>query len=251
MDILPSLPGETSMFDNLLESKPQKQKNGGGAVASVILHTLLIVGAVYATAKAGMTKDDKVKAEDVKFVETVKKEPPPPDPVKQQPPPELASAPPPPKGFQVLTAPINIPDKLPDIDLSKSVTNEADFSGKGAVGGTSKGVIGGTGPVNSDQPMFEFQVDKPPLPREGNPQPRFPEMLKSAGIEGSVLATFVVDTSGRAEMSTFKALKSSNEQFTASVRAVLPQMRFYPGETGGRKVKVWVQQQFEFGISKG
>ena len=41
----------------------------------------------------------------------------------------IRSAPPPPKGFQVLTAPVSIPDVIPDIDLSQKVTDEADFSG--------------------------------------------------------------------------------------------------------------------------
>jgi protein TonB len=57
----------------------------------------------------------------------------------------VAVAPPPPKGFQVLTAPVEIPDVIHEVDLSKKVTDEADFSGKGVVGGTSKGVAGGTG----------------------------------------------------------------------------------------------------------
>ena len=75
-------------------------------------------------------------------------------------------------------------------------------------------------------------------------------MLKSANVEGEVLAQFVVDTTGRADMSTFKVLKSSHELFTTAVRNVLPQMRFYPAEIGGRKVKQMVQQPFTFALTK-
>ena len=39
-------------------------------------------------------------------------------------------------------------------------------------------------------------------------------MLRSANVEGEVLAQFVVDTTGRADMSTFKVLKSTHELFT-------------------------------------
>ena len=39
-------------------------------------------------------------------------------------------------------------------------------------------------------------------------------MLRSANVEGEVLAQFVVDTTGRAEMGTFKVLKSSHDLFT-------------------------------------
>src|SRR3546814_20030125 len=60
-------------------------------------------------------------------------------------------APPPPQGFQVLTAPVKIPDMIPEIDLTKKLTNEADFSGKGVAGGIAAGVVGGTAPVNQNQ----------------------------------------------------------------------------------------------------
>jgi protein TonB len=190
---------------------------------------------------------EKPKQEDVKFVEAPK--PPPPEPEKPAPPPpDVVVAPPPPKGFQVLTAPVNIPDVIPDIDLSKKVTDEADFTGKGVAGGTSKGVVGGT-PVNTqDQTYFEFQVEKPVVVQPGNPSPKYPDILKQASVTGEVLAQFVVDTTGRAEMSTFKVLKSSHDLFTSAVRAVLPQMRFLPAETGGRKVKQLVQLPFSFDI---
>jgi len=236
------------MFNNLLESKPKKQRSTAGAVTSVVLHSALIVAAVYATAHAAI-ENEKPKQEEVKFVETPK-EPPPPEPEKPPPPPDVVAAPPPPKGFQVLTAPVKIPDVIPDIDLSKKVTDEADFSGKGAVGGTSKGVVGGTAPVNNDQAYFEFQVEKPVVPAPGNPSPRYPEMLQSAGQTGEVLAQFVVDTSGRAEMSTFKVLKTSNDLFTAAVKNVLPRYKFIPAETGGRKVKQLVQLPFTFNIGQ-
>ena len=75
-------------------------------------------------------------------------------------------------------------------------------------------------------------------------------MLRSANVEGEVLAQFVVDTTGRADMGTFKVLKSSHDLFTNSVRAALPQMRFYAAEIGGRKVKQLVQMPFQFTLTK-
>src|SRR6185369_14410425 len=134
--------------------------------------------------------------------------------------------------------------------LSKKVTDEADFSGKGVAGGSSKGVVGGTAPVNSDQPYFEFQVEKQVATIPGQPRPVYPDILKSANVEGEVLAQFVVDTTGRYEAGTFKVLKSTNEQFTNSVKNALPRMKFYPAEVGGRKVKQLVQQPFTFSLQK-
>ena len=238
------------MFDNLIESKAKKQKRAGGVIFSAVLHAVLITGAVYGTLQA-KNAIEKPKQEKVEFVEMKKKdEPPPPKEEPKPPPPDVVMKAPPPKGFQVLTAPIKIPDVLPDIDLSKKVTNEADFSGKGVAGGIAKGVVGGTPQPVSDQPYFEFQVEKQVAPVPGNPQPRYPDMLRSANVEGEVLAQFVVDTTGRAEMSTFKVLKASHDLFTNSVKSALANMRFYPAEVGGRKVKQLVQMPFVFSLNK-
>src|SRR6476469_196425 len=239
------------MFNNLIESKPKKQRSTGGMIVSIIAHAILITGAVYGTLQA-KEKLEKPKQEKVEFVDMKKKEEPPPPKDEPKPiPKEVVVAPPPPKGFQVLTAPIKVPDVLPDIDLSKKVTDEADFSGKGVAGGVAKGVVGGTGPVNTDQPYFEFQVEKQVQQIPGTGNLRYPDMLRSANVEGEVLAQFVVDADGRYEPGSFKVLKSSHELFTQAVKNALPNMRFYPAEVGGKKVKQLVQQPFTFSLSKG
>ncbi|NUO62210.1 MAG: energy transducer TonB [Gemmatimonadaceae bacterium] len=237
------------MFDNLIETKKKKQRSFGGTILSVIVHVALIAGAVYATAQAREAVLEKPKAEKVDFVE-VKKEEPKQEPEKAPPPPDVTVAPPPPKGFQVLAAPVNIPNVIPDIDLSKKVTDEADFTGKGVAGGSGRGVEGGTGPVNNEGAYFEFQVEKTVLGSPENPRPTYPSMLQSAGVEGKVLVQFVVDTSGRADMSTFKILESSHELFSQAVKQALPRYRFFPAEIGGKKVRQVVQLPFSFGIGK-
>jgi protein TonB len=232
------------MFDNLIETKPKKPKTAKGMVISVLVHAVIITGAVIGTLQA-KEAFEKPREEKVDFIDMKKDEPPPPD-KQEAPPPEVIAAPPPPKGFQVLTAPIKIPDVLPEIDLSKKVTDEADFSGKGVVGGIAKGV--GNGPA--DQTYFEFQVEKQVSSVPGTVNLRYPDMLRSANVEGEVLVQFVVDTTGRADLSQFKVLKTSHELFTNSVKNALSQMRFYPAEIGGRKVKQLVQQPFNFTLTK-
>lgn len=237
------------MLNNLLESNPKKERQRGGTIASIVLHSVLVGLAVYATANAAI-KNEKPRQEKIDFVETPKEAPPPKDEPPPPPPPDVVAAPPPPKGFQVLTAPVEIPDVIPDIDLSKKVTDENDFSGKGVAGGVAKGVEGGKAIVQTDQPYFEFQVEKPVVPAPGSVQPRYPDMLRQAGVEGEVLAQFVVDTTGRAESGSLKILKSSHDLFVQSVKNALPQMRFIPAEVGGRRVKQLVQQPFSFSITK-
>ncbi len=216
----------------------------GGTVFSIVLHTVLIGAAVYATARAG-GKDEKAKAEKIQFVE-MKKEP---VPEKKEPPPpkEVIVKPPPPKGFQVLRAPLRIDIKIPEIDLSKAVTNESDFSGKGVKGGTGTGVVGGTA---TNQTYFEFQVEKPAEMLQDSPKPKYPSVLEASGIAGEVQAQFVVSSSGRADMDSFKVLKSTNELFTQAVKNVLPRMRFSPAMIGGKPVNQLVQQSFQFAVPR-
>lgn len=88
-----------------------------------------------------------------------------------------------------------------------------------------------------------------PLP--GNPAPRYPAQPRQDGSAGLVLAEFVVDTSGRADMATFRVRESTNQLFAESVRATVPAMRFVAAEVEGRKVKQLVQIPFEFEIAGG
>ena len=233
------------MFNQLLESRAKKQKMAGGTTFSIVLHTVLIGAAVYATARAGV-KDEKAKNEKIQFVE-MKKEPPK-VPDKPPPPKEVVVKPPPPKGFQVLRAPVKIDIKIPEIDLSKSITNENDFSGKGVKGGTGNGVVGGI--ANTNQTYFEFQVEKLAESMPDNPKPKYPSVLESSGIAGEVQAQFVVRSDGKADMDTFKVLKSTNELFTQSVKNVLPRMRFSPAQIGGKPVNQLVQQAFQFAVPR-
>jgi len=233
------------MFNQLIESKAQKQKMAGGTVFSIVLHTVLIAGAVYATARAGV-KDEKTKAEKIQFVE-MKKEPPK-VPDKPPPPKEVVVKPPPPKGFQVLRAPVKIDIKIPEIDLTKAITNESDFSGKGVKGGTGSGVVGGI--ANANQTYFEFQVEKPAEMLAESPKPKYPSVLESSGIAGEVQAQFVVNSSGKADMDSFKVLKSTNELFTQAVKNVLPRMKFSPAMIGGKPVNQLVQQSFQFAVPR-
>jgi TonB family protein len=103
--------------------------------------------------------------------------------------------------------------------------------------------------VSDGQTFFEFQVERPVSLLAENARPRYPDKLRTANVEGEVLAQFIVDTTGRAQMASFKVLKSAHDLFTSSVKSVLPNMKFHPAEVGGRKVKQLVQMPFQFNLS--
>ena len=105
--------------------------------------------------------------------------------------------------------------------------------------------------VGEDPTYFEFQVEKPVRARPDQPAPRYPESMRSSGIQGEVLIQFVVDTLGHAEMSTFKVLRSNAAEFTNAVRGTLPQIDFFPAELNHRKVRQLVQMPFLFCFNGG
>jgi len=260
----------------LIESKKtnKKGRSPAGTIFSIILHSAIIFLAVFATARAG-SKPEKVKAENVRFVEVKKNEPPPPPKKELPPPPKEAPKPKanapkvvevqlpkevpvaPPQGFKVVPPVVNIPTSVPTVDLSAALTNEKDFSGKGVAGGSSTGVKGGTGNEGDSGkaagaadhgPYMEFQVEKA-VEKIGGDAPNYPESLKAAGVQGEVLAQFVVNESGRYESGTLKILKSSNSEFTAAVKDALPRMKFSAAQIGGKKVQQLVQMPFQFHIT--
>ena len=105
-------------------------------------------------------------------------------------------------------------------------------------------------PLNPDQPYFEFQVTKQVQQIPGTGNLHYPDLLRAANVQGEVLAQFVVDAAGQYEPGTFKVLKSSHGLFTQAVMDALPDMRFYPAEYQGTRVKQLVQQPFTFALSK-
>jgi TonB family protein len=101
----------------------------------------------------------------------------------------------------------------------------------------------------SSPAYFEFQVEKPALPKRGNPAPKYPAGLRQSGVEGEVLAQFIVSREGRAEMRSFRVLKSAHEDFVIAVREVLPRLRFSPAEVHGCPVRQLVQLPFAFKLN--
>ena len=95
--------------------------------------------------------------------------------------------------------------------------------------------------------FLEIQVERPAV-LTGNLPVRYPDDLRSRYVSGCVLVQFVVDTTGRADMSTFRVLKVSHPEFAQAVREGLPAMRFRPAELGGRKVRQVVEQPVDFSI---
>ena len=122
--------------------------------------------------------------------------------------------------------------------------------GSACPGGTSKGAVpGGTAIVGEGTAYTDVEVDKPVSMRPGDISPHYPDPLRTANVEGEVLVSFVVDTMGRPEMSTFKVVHATHALFVEAVKSALITYRYYPAEIGGHKVRQLVQQPFNFTLS--
>ncbi len=233
------------VFDNLIESKKKPSKTLGQSIISLAVHALVIFGVIQAT--GAVAEEIANKPIDTTMVFLKPPEPPPPPPPEQPRPQDVVvSANPPPKGFQTVVPPDQIPKEIPPVNLSEKPFDPKDFSGKGVEGGIATGVVGGTGPVKIDAEVFVAdQLDDPVTPIS-QPAPRYPPVLQSAGITGRVEVQFVVDTTGRPEMSQFKILSSSHKAFEEPAREVIAKSVFKPARFRGQAVRQLVQQAMSF-----
>ena len=78
------------------------------------------------------------------------------------------------------------------------------------------------------------------------PEPIYPAVMLRAELEGRVVVQLVLDKAGRVESGTVETLKSTHDEFTASVREVVRRWRGAPARLQQRPVRQWVEYQFVF-----
>jgi protein TonB len=233
------------VFENLIESKQKGHRTVGQSVLSIVVHGLIILGAIKAT--QGVAETIKNRPVDTTMV-FLKPPPPPPPPPNQPPPDVVVAANPPPKGFQTVVAPTDIPKDIPPIDLNEKPFDPKDFTGKGVEGGVAAGVAGGTGPV-SGEVFLEAQLDDPVQPIS-IPTPRYPPVLQSAGIAGAVDLQYIVDTTGHAEPASFKVMKTTHPAFVEPAQEAIRKGVFKPAKFKGQPVRQLVQQRISFKVGQ-
>jgi len=230
------------MLSTLIESRRLPHRGAGsparGAAASIAIHAVLIVLLVAVTAHAGEHPATRQASPDIYYSVPATHYPaaPPPRTVSRP-----ATAPPhPAMPLPPVAIPTTIPGEPPNIDILPLVATGHDFS----PGPPDSPATAGGEPAADDgagAPLTAAEVERPALALPGNPRPRYPAVLERARMSGEVIVQFVVDTSGRVDLSTVRMLETSNDLFAAAVRQVLPAWRFRPATAGGRTVKQLVQ----------
>lgn len=74
----------------------------------------------------------------------------------------------------------------------------------------------------------------------------YPPSLFAAGVEGSVMAEFVVDSNGDIERQTFNIVSSTHPLFVEAVSRALERVSYSPAIKDGRRVRQLVHQPFSF-----
>jgi periplasmic protein TonB len=239
------------MLGTLLESNAPRQRRRAGAVASIVVHTAVIAGAIVATASARtqtppgdrQLEDPPIYVRSIPDEERRIPQPPPQsDPRRSQ------------NSFEGV-----VPEDRRTIEFSPNPEADAPTDidpGRLLAGdtiglGIPRGPIGGQllGRVFGDQPATAANVDKAAA-LLAPPRLRYPDPLRAAGVTGRVIVRLVVDTTGRVEPANVIIEESSHDLFAQAVRAVLPSLRFAPAEAGGRKVRMLVDLPFEFRLHK-
>jgi len=234
------------VFGTLLESRAHRRRRPGGAAVSVAVH-MTIIGAITATTvHGGVAPKEKPQLVLVHF------DNPPPPPRSARVASEIAARGPvviAPISIHRIDPPTTIPISIPAIDSSFGRGSDSIVIGRGSSspgGGLVRGITdgeernGATEWVGADLQTRIVASGKP----------RYPESLRQAAIDGRVLVRFVVDTTGRIDMSSVAVVASTHELFTRAVRDALPSFRFKPAEQGGHRVRALAEMPFEFQITK-
>ena len=224
----------------LMESQRKRERHARGMVASVVLHAVVIGLAWHATAGAHVVRTT------VDIVRPLPLPPPPVPPTRPRHGGGASGGGGPSGPILPPTTPIDVgplPVPAPPAVWDSLVGAPTDW-GAGHHSGAQPGQPGPDG-----DGVFRT-VDVMAEPRSGNPAPVYPSILRDAGIEGTVSARFVVDSTGRVEPESIAFVDTASALFQQSVRRALASARFSPAKVNGRAVRVLMAQTFTFRLRR-
>ncbi len=135
------------------------------------------------------------------------------------------------------------PAELAQLQAAVAAKQEAF---KAAAKARAPGPSAGSKSIPVSGPTYSMaELDRKPVPvKSGLAPPTFPADLAAAGMEGSVLVSFVIDATGRVQEA--EAVESTHRGFEAAAVAAVEKWQFTPGSKDGREVNVSVRQRILF-----
>ncbi len=144
---------------------------------------------------------------------------------------------------------------LPEIDLRRVPTQlpPTGFDPSAYAGGTTRipsdPTRGSGSPDGVTTVPRNDEVDQPAR-RIHVVEPVYPSVLRTAGIEGTVRLSFIIDTLGGVESGSVTVLAASHPGFVASASAAVRAQRFTPAERHGRVVRTLAEQTVRFALGE-
>jgi TonB family protein len=149
-----------------------------------------------------------------------------------------------------LAALAKLPAVSTELDLTSRITSERDFGDVDTRSLVNASAMWALTHPGKHGAYTQDVVERVAWPQRDNPRPRYPTELQRAGIEGSLLVEFVVDSTGRVDAKTLSFPTGAQPGFLRSVRDALLRSRYFPAELAGMRVRQLVQQQFTFVIAR-
>ena len=231
------------MLTRLIESRTRFAGNESGTAASVAIHLVLITVAAYFTTAKAITEREEEQPTPLVWIRTL------PSPTRHEASPRTRTSS---LEHASIASPASIslainPD-IPPVNVELAAIRSDDF-GDGVKGPPTSdpGSVGARGDGSGAFDVLE--VDSPAAALSGT-VPVYPSSMRAAGIEGRVVAQFVVDAKGRAVKESIRIVSSTNDLFGESVRKAIEQMRFAPARIGSKPVSQMVQQLFVFKLDR-
>jgi periplasmic protein TonB len=236
------------MFSQLIASRPARAQGAEGTTASLVLHGLIITAAIIATAKGPAVLEAPRESRIVPLTAPVAPAAP------QAAPPRAAVPRAPvvprtpaaaiPVEVPPIAAPSEIPSTIPAPGEATPFEAGTPIQGTPGTGAPSEG-----SPIGTGTTLGAESVDVAARLLPSSPLPRFPDLLRSRGLEGYARVRFVVGANGRAELETLEVLDATHPAFAEAVRAVLPRLRFAPARLGDERVRQLVEIPFGFALT--
>ena len=227
------------MFERLIESRAPRRRSAAHSLASIAFHLALGVEVIRATRSVAEPAPPFQREQPILL------------PAPQEPSPVTRTA-----------------DAIPTVDQAPAVTFPAPptpIDGPVDPGPIAPGIpfdsqrFSRSGwpsepdrngpPIASSQTFRAEEVDDP-VAIVDQPKPVYPPVLQAAGVSGSVDLQFVVDSTGRAEASSWHVLASTNRAFEEPARVAIMATRYRPARIKGRPVRQLVAQRISFSIDR-
>lgn len=230
------------MFAPLTASRAPQRRSPAGFAASIALHGIVVAGAVFLTSHAPRQPAHRTELVMTYVAPVVL-----PRPAGPKLPPGIAplvTAP------SVINVPLAVPDIIPPpIPLRTIIDTDKPFVFRVGIP-SHAGTVPPAAADDLGAALLDSQVGVQVALDTRSPMPRYPQLLRDAGVEGATLLRFVVDTLGRIEQGTVQVVESTHPAFALAVQAVLSQMRFSPARIGEPKVRQLVEFPLQFRLHR-